>query len=99
LPQQRHIWSDLDFPDCPQDLFLPIMVFAVVISLSGRHKRIETDKKENSCCCLFNDARFVRSKMYTKDARITVPGLRSCPSVELQIEHNASEDGTLSVFT
>jgi hypothetical protein len=34
--------------------------------------------------------------MYTKDARITKPGFWSCLSVELQIEHNASEDGSLS---
>lgn len=34
--------------------------------------------------------------MYTKDARITIPGFWSCPSVELQTEHKASEDGSVS---
>jgi hypothetical protein len=83
LPQQKHIWSDLYFPDCPQELFLPIIVFGVVVPLSGRHKRTEKDIKGNNYFCLFSNAKFVRSKMYTKDARITIPGFWTCPSVEL----------------
>jgi hypothetical protein len=83
LPQQSHIWSDLYFPHCPQDLFLPIIVFGVIVPLSGRHKRIETGKKGNNYLCLFSNAQFFRSKMYTKDARISKPGFGSCSSVEL----------------
>lgn len=71
-------------------------MLGVVVPRSGRHKRIETDKKVNNYFCLFNNAEFVRAKMYTKDARITIPGFWSCPFVELQIEHNASVDGSLS---
>lgn len=91
-----HIQGDLYFPECPQDLFLPIIVFVVVVPLSDRHKRIETDKKGYNYFCLFNNAKFVRSKMYTKDARITIPGFWSCPSVQLQTEHKVSEEESVS---